>query len=74
MTIGGRYYGYVYGATISGQIWRNSMSSALKDVDPSRFTPVNMDRFGGCSEAARPRPPGSRVTAGTVRPPPTTPP
>ncbi|WP_406319321.1 penicillin-binding protein [Streptosporangium sp. NBC_01639] len=57
VTIGGQYYGYVYGATISGQIWRNSMSSALKDVDPTRFTPVNMDRFGGCSGGCAPPPP-----------------
>ncbi|WP_371781447.1 transglycosylase domain-containing protein [Streptosporangium subroseum] len=58
VTIGGQYYSYVYGATISGQIWNASMSRALKGVDPSSFTPVNMERFGGCSGGrCAPKPP-----------------
>ncbi|WP_433249596.1 transglycosylase domain-containing protein [Streptosporangium sp. CA-135522] len=60
VTIGGRYYSYIYGATISGQIWRNSMPAALKGVEPTPFTPVNMSRFGGCSGACAPPPPAKK--------------
>ncbi|MEV7009524.1 transglycosylase domain-containing protein [Streptosporangium sp. NPDC051022] len=49
VTIGGTYYPYVYGATISGRIWKYSMIDALKGVAPTAFTPVNTERFGGCS-------------------------
>ncbi|GAA3154085.1 transglycosylase domain-containing protein [Planomonospora alba] len=56
VTIGGRYYSYVYGASISGPIWKESMIGALKGVEATPFTPVNMERFGGCS-AGRCAPP-----------------
>ncbi|MFF5210016.1 transglycosylase domain-containing protein [Streptosporangium sp. NPDC000396] len=56
VTIGGRYYGYVYGATISGRIWKLSMLDALKGIEPSSFTPVNQERFGGCSGQCGPPP------------------
>nr|WP_260407613.1 transglycosylase domain-containing protein [Planomonospora venezuelensis] len=49
VTIGGRYYSYVYGASISGRIWKDSMLGALKGVEATSFTPVNQERFGGCS-------------------------
>lgn len=49
VTIGGRYYSYVYGASISGRIWKYSMLNALRGTEPTAFTPVNMGRFGGCS-------------------------
>ncbi|GHH71789.1 carboxypeptidase [Streptosporangium violaceochromogenes] len=58
VTIGGRYYSYVYGASISGRIWKSSMIGALRDVEPTAFTPVNMARFGGCSGGrCAPKPP-----------------
>ncbi|MBB2908945.1 membrane peptidoglycan carboxypeptidase [Streptosporangium becharense] len=58
VNIGGQYYGYVYGATISGRIWKYSMIDALKGVKATPFTPVNMDRFGGCSAGrCAPKPP-----------------
>ncbi|GAA3423436.1 transglycosylase domain-containing protein [Streptosporangium nondiastaticum] len=57
VTIGGRYYGYVYGATISGKIWKLSMPGALKGVEPTSFHAVDMDRFGGCSGNCAPKPP-----------------
>ncbi|MBG0820234.1 penicillin-binding protein [Planomonospora sp. ID91781] len=56
VTIGGRYYSYVYGASIAGPIWKQSMIGALKGVEATPFTPVNMERFGGCS-AGRCAPP-----------------
>src|SRR3954462_8044562 len=31
-TIGGRYYGHVFGATIGGPIWRDTMRAALVGV------------------------------------------
>ncbi|MGC5009519.1 transglycosylase domain-containing protein [Streptosporangium sp. DT93] len=58
VTIGGRYYSYVYGASISGRIWKDAMLGALKGVEASSFTPVNMERFGGCSAGrCAPKPP-----------------
>ncbi|MER5628517.1 transglycosylase domain-containing protein [Streptosporangium sp. NPDC002544] len=58
VTIGGRYYNYVYGASIAGPIWKNSMLSALRDVEATSFTPVNMGRFGGCTgNRCAPKPP-----------------
>ncbi|MCW2881314.1 MAG: glycosyl transferase family 51 [Sphaerisporangium sp.] len=57
ITIGGNYYGEVFGATISGQIWKATMISALKDISPSSFTPPDMSRFGGCSGGCAPKPP-----------------
>ncbi|MDF5754847.1 transglycosylase domain-containing protein [Spongiactinospora sp. TRM90649] len=57
VTIGGTTWGYVYGATISGPIWKYSMMEALKGTDPTSFTPLNMERFGGCSTACAPKPP-----------------
>ncbi|MEV4749832.1 transglycosylase domain-containing protein [Streptosporangium sp. NPDC049248] len=58
VTIGGRYYSYVYGASIAGPIWKNSMINALRGVSPTSFTPVNMERFGGCTgNRCAPKPP-----------------
>ncbi|WP_240776753.1 transglycosylase domain-containing protein [Nonomuraea basaltis] len=54
--IGGRYYQYVYGASISGRIWKDSMISALKGIEPVGFTPVDRSRFGGCTEHCAPKP------------------
>jgi membrane peptidoglycan carboxypeptidase len=56
VTIGGRYYSYVYGASISGRIWKQAMMGALKGVEPTEFAPVNHDRFGGCSDNCAPKP------------------
>ncbi|MEV4094536.1 transglycosylase domain-containing protein [Streptosporangium saharense] len=56
VTIGGTYYPYVYGATISGRIWKYSMIDALKGIDPTPFNAVDKDRFGGCTRCA-PKPP-----------------
>src|SRR5690606_25295639 len=33
VTIGGQYYPYVYGSSISGRIWKDSMIQALKGVE-----------------------------------------
>ncbi|GAA5076458.1 membrane peptidoglycan carboxypeptidase [Thermocatellispora tengchongensis] len=57
VTIGGRSYGYVYGASIAGPIWKYSMIDALKGTEPTSFHPMNMERFGGCSTACAPKPP-----------------
>ncbi|WP_240506100.1 transglycosylase domain-containing protein [Thermoactinospora rubra] len=57
VTIGGRYYSYVYGASISGPIWKESMMDALEDIEPSSFVAPNMERFGGCSTQCAPKPP-----------------
>ncbi|GAA3108767.1 carboxypeptidase [Streptosporangium carneum] len=67
VTIGGTYYPYIYGATISGRIWKYSMIDALKGVDPTPFTPVDNDRFGGCSRCAPKPPPKSDRGDGPVR-------
>ncbi|QYC37946.1 Penicillin-binding protein 1F [Nonomuraea coxensis DSM 45129] len=56
ITIGGRYYSYVYGASISGRIWKDSMIQALKGVEPVDFRPVDRSRFGGCTDHCAPKP------------------
>ncbi|MFF0772019.1 transglycosylase domain-containing protein [Nonomuraea wenchangensis] len=57
ITIGGRYYGSVFGASIPGPIWKDTMIAALKGVPPTDFTPVNSSRFGGCGSSCQPRQP-----------------
>ncbi|MGW6499530.1 transglycosylase domain-containing protein [Nonomuraea angiospora] len=57
VTIGGRYYSYVYGASISGRIWKDAMQTALKGVEAAEFTPVDQSRFGGCTENCAPKKP-----------------
>jgi membrane peptidoglycan carboxypeptidase len=54
ITIGGRYYGSVFGASIPGPIWKDTMLAALKGVPATDFTPVNTSRFGGCGSSCRP--------------------
>jgi membrane peptidoglycan carboxypeptidase len=54
VTIGGRYYPNVFGASIPGPIWKDTMIAALKDVPATEFTPVNTARFGGCSQSCQP--------------------
>nr|WP_189181269.1 transglycosylase domain-containing protein [Microbispora rosea] len=53
VTIGGKYYGSVFGATIPGPIWKDTMLRALRGVPPTEFTPINAERFGGCSDGCR---------------------
>ncbi|WP_306303408.1 transglycosylase domain-containing protein [Microtetraspora niveoalba] len=50
VTIGGTYYGAVFGATIPGPIWKDTMMSALKGVKATPFEPINSSRFGGCGK------------------------
>ncbi|WP_327587407.1 transglycosylase domain-containing protein [Nonomuraea sp. NBC_00507] len=54
VTIGGRYYSSVFGASIPGPIWKDTMIAALKDVPATDFTPVNSARFGGCGQSCAP--------------------
>jgi membrane peptidoglycan carboxypeptidase len=56
VTIGGTYYGQVFGSSISGRIWKDSMIDAHKGIRASSFTPANMARFGGCSSFCAPKP------------------
>ncbi|MDF5755357.1 transglycosylase domain-containing protein [Spongiactinospora sp. TRM90649] len=57
VTIGGRYYGSVFGATIPGPIWKDTMIAALKNVPKTSFKPINSARFGGCGSACAPKKP-----------------
>ncbi|MFB4283726.1 MULTISPECIES: transglycosylase domain-containing protein [unclassified Nonomuraea] len=57
ITIGGRYYPYVYGASISGRVWKDSMIQALKGIEPTEFAEVDRSRFGGCTDNCAPKPP-----------------
>ncbi|WP_240197120.1 transglycosylase domain-containing protein, partial [Nonomuraea lactucae] len=54
VTIGGRYYGSVAGATLPGPIWKDTMMAALKGVPPAEFVPVDPARFGGCGKGCAP--------------------
>ncbi|MET9338670.1 transglycosylase domain-containing protein [Nonomuraea sp. NPDC003804] len=57
VTIGGRFYSYVYGATISGRIWKDSMLKSLRGVEPVSFTRYDAGKFGGCTKSCAPKPP-----------------
>ncbi|MBB5775603.1 transglycosylase domain-containing protein [Nonomuraea jabiensis] len=57
ITIGGQYYPSVFGASIPGPIWKDTMLSALKGIPATDFTPVNTARFGGCGASCQPRQP-----------------
>ncbi|WP_084195127.1 transglycosylase domain-containing protein [Streptosporangium amethystogenes] len=63
VTIGGRYYGSVFGASIPGPIWKDTMLAALRNVEPTSFTPINSARFGGCGQSCQPAPPPSNDDA-----------
>ncbi|PZG21391.1 transglycosylase domain-containing protein [Nonomuraea aridisoli] len=54
ITIGGRYYPSVFGSSIPGPIWKDTMINALKGVPPTDFHPVDTERFGGCGSSCRP--------------------
>ncbi|MEV0351720.1 transglycosylase domain-containing protein [Nonomuraea sp. NPDC050680] len=56
VTIGGRYYGAVAGATLPGPIWKDTMIGALAGVPPTSFSPIDTARFEGCSQGCRPAP------------------
>ncbi|MBB6471251.1 transglycosylase domain-containing protein [Sphaerisporangium rubeum] len=64
VTIGGTTYGEVFGATISGQIWKATMLKALSGIDPSSFVSPDMGRFGGCSTGCAPKPPKDKTPDG----------
>ncbi|WP_214107571.1 transglycosylase domain-containing protein [Acrocarpospora catenulata] len=55
VTIGGHYYGAVFGATLPGPIWRDTMIAALAQVPVAGFTPMDVTRFGGCGRYCAPR-------------------
>ena len=54
VTLGGRYYSVVYGATIPGPIWQETMREAVKKLDEKSFA-RSPARFGSTSEPAPPR-------------------
>ncbi|MGV9771886.1 transglycosylase domain-containing protein [Streptosporangium sp. NPDC003464] len=54
VTIGGRYYGIVAGASLPGPIWKDTMMAALKGVRATSFHPINSARFGGCGQDCAP--------------------
>ena len=66
VTIGGQYYGEVFGASVPGPIWKDTMLAALKDVDPHA---VHADQLG----ALRRLRPGLRSRTARRRDDPTTP-
>jgi membrane peptidoglycan carboxypeptidase len=41
LTINGKYYDQVFGGTLPGPIWKQSMTSALEGTDPTPFTLSN---------------------------------
>ncbi|WP_235558505.1 transglycosylase domain-containing protein [Sphaerimonospora mesophila] len=47
VTIGGRYYGAVQGASLPGPIWVDSMRRALRGTPVYDFVPPDPARFGG---------------------------
>ncbi|WP_316246878.1 transglycosylase domain-containing protein [Microbispora triticiradicis] len=53
VTIGGRYYGEVFGASVPGPIWKDTMLKALSGVPATKFAPLDPS-FGGCGQSCRP--------------------
>ncbi len=49
VVIGGRWYPQVFGASISGPIWKQTMLRALSGTPASSFIRPDMSRFGGCT-------------------------
>jgi membrane peptidoglycan carboxypeptidase len=56
VTIGGRYYGAVFGNSVPGPIWKDTMTVALRGVPPTPFHPIDTGRFGGCEVSCRAKP------------------
>jgi membrane peptidoglycan carboxypeptidase len=54
VTIGGRYYSSVFGASVPGPIFKDTMLVALKGVPPTPFAPIDSARFGGCGQGCAP--------------------
>ncbi|MET7461008.1 transglycosylase domain-containing protein [Nonomuraea sp. NPDC005501] len=54
ITIGGRYFGSIQGASVPGPIWKDTMMAALKGTPATPFTPVDTARFGGCGSSCAP--------------------
>ncbi|NRQ33371.1 penicillin-binding protein [Nonomuraea sp. NN258] len=54
VTIGGRYFGSVQGASLPGPIWKDTMIAALRGTPATAFTPLNTSRFGGCEQNCAP--------------------
>ncbi|MET7999793.1 transglycosylase domain-containing protein [Nonomuraea glycinis] len=54
VTIGGRYYGSVFGASVPGPIFKDTMLVALKGVPATPFPPIDSARFGGCGQGCAP--------------------
>ncbi|MER5419625.1 transglycosylase domain-containing protein [Streptosporangium roseum] len=57
VTIGGKYYGIVAGASLPGPIWKDTMMAALTGVRATPFHPVDSARFGGCGQGCAPERP-----------------
>ncbi|GII79708.1 carboxypeptidase [Sphaerisporangium rufum] len=68
IVIGGQRYGSVFGASIPGPIWRDTMIAALRGVPATEFEPLDTERFGGCgggcAPVKKPRPDGGGDGAG----------
>ncbi|SDG41815.1 Membrane carboxypeptidase (penicillin-binding protein) [Sinosporangium album] len=56
VTIGGTSYTHMYGSSIAGPVWVESMRAALAGTRATSFVPVNMARFGGCASSCAPKP------------------
>ncbi|MFG6192457.1 hypothetical protein [Nonomuraea sp. JJY05] len=54
ITIGGRRYRHVEGASVPGPIWKSSMKEALAGHPGTAFTKPDMARFGGCRDNCPP--------------------
>ena len=58
INLGGRYYGVVYGATIPGPIWQETMRGAHEGLEVEQL-PSAPSKFGSTAPPAPPSPPAS---------------
>ncbi|GIH25570.1 hypothetical protein Aph01nite_38800 [Acrocarpospora phusangensis] len=53
VTIGGRPYPQVDGASIPARIWQATMTESVQGTPETRFTPPDPGRFGSCRDACQ---------------------
>ena len=62
VSLNGRYYGRIYGGTVTAPIWKKFMDTALKDAPKEKFAPVGINQLG---KVVVPKKPKTELEKGT---------
>ena len=68
LTIGGHYFGQVFGSTLPGPIWKRAMEAALAAVPKTKFDLITLDGLGTFVPPPPPSPTPSPSVSGTPAP------